>query len=77
MTSKDILEDIPRSVRSQIVSELMSLDRSEQVPVDVRGHTAMMVSECLSIRFGGVYGNIQMLFWLRQAAALKYRRAEL
>jgi ankyrin repeat protein len=77
MTGKDILEDIPRSVRSQIVSELMSLARSEQVPIDVRGHAAMTVSECLSVGFSGVYDNSQMLFWLRQAAALGYRRAEI
>ncbi|KAI1147971.1 hypothetical protein F4825DRAFT_118402 [Nemania diffusa] len=77
MTGKDILDDIPRSLRSQIVSELMSLSRNEHISDDIRAHAAMMVSECLSVGFSGVHDNNQMLFWLRQAASLGYRKAEL
>ncbi|KAF4943880.1 hypothetical protein FGADI_13096 [Fusarium gaditjirri] len=73
----DVVSDLPLRLQQAIVSELKTMAFSDSSQSHSSGHSAMIVSECYTVGFGGSHDMEQVVEWLGTAASKGYRKAGL
>ncbi|KAI1447247.1 hypothetical protein F5Y02DRAFT_424913 [Annulohypoxylon stygium] len=69
------LDGLPLYIQEQVLSELMSIAKSETVSLNVRANAAMTIAECYTIGFGSGYNSLETAKWIREASSLGLRKA--